>query len=36
MWIPRSDHLVFFGNALPVTVRHIDDWIARNHVLASA
>jgi pimeloyl-ACP methyl ester carboxylesterase len=34
--IPRSDHLVFFGEALPVTMGHIDDWIARNHVLASA
>jgi pimeloyl-ACP methyl ester carboxylesterase len=32
--IPRSDHLVFFGEALPVTMGHIDDWIARNHVLA--
>ncbi len=32
----RSDHLVFFGKALPVTMGHIDDWIARNHVLASA
>ena len=32
--IPRSDHLVFFGDALPVTMGHIDDWIARNHVLA--
>ena len=34
--IPRSDHLVFFGDALPVTMGHIDDWIARNHVLAIA
>jgi pimeloyl-ACP methyl ester carboxylesterase len=34
--IPRSDHLVFFGEALAVTMGHIDDWIARNHVLASA
>jgi pimeloyl-ACP methyl ester carboxylesterase len=34
--IPRSDHLVFFGEALPVTMGHIDDWIARNHVLAIA
>lgn len=34
--IPRSDHLVFFGEALPVTMRHIDDWVARNRVLASA
>jgi pimeloyl-ACP methyl ester carboxylesterase len=34
--IPRADHLVFFGEALPVTMCHIDDWIARNHVLAIA
>jgi pimeloyl-ACP methyl ester carboxylesterase len=34
--IPRSDHMVFSGEALPVTVGHIDDWIARNHVLAIA
>jgi len=34
--VPRSDHLAFSGEALPVTMGHIDDWIARNHVLASA
>jgi pimeloyl-ACP methyl ester carboxylesterase len=34
--VPRADHLVFFGEALPVTMGHIDDWIARNHVLAIA
>lgn len=34
--IPRSDHLVFSGAALPVTMGHIDDWIARNRVLATA
>ena len=34
--IPGSDHLVFSGEALPVTMGHIDDWRARNHVLASA
>ncbi|HWS91785.1 MAG TPA: alpha/beta hydrolase [Mycobacterium sp.] len=34
--IPRSDHLVFSGEALPVTMGHIDDWIARNRVLAIA
>jgi pimeloyl-ACP methyl ester carboxylesterase len=34
--IPRSDHLVFFGEALPVTMGYIDDWIARNHVLSAA
>ena len=31
--IPRSDHLVFFGDALPVTMGHIDDWIAQKRVL---
>jgi hypothetical protein len=34
--IPRSDHMVFSGAALPITMGHIDDWIARNHVLAIA
>ncbi|MGB9304859.1 MAG: alpha/beta hydrolase [Mycobacterium sp.] len=34
--IPRSDHMVFSGAALPATMGHIDDWIARNHVLAIA
>jgi len=34
--IPRSDHMVFSGAALPVTRGHIDDWIARNQVLAIA
>jgi pimeloyl-ACP methyl ester carboxylesterase len=32
--IPRADHLVFFGDALPVTMGHIDDWIARNQLIA--
>ena len=32
--IPRSDHMVFSGAALPVTMSYIDDWMARNHVLA--
>jgi pimeloyl-ACP methyl ester carboxylesterase len=33
--IPRSDHMIFSGAALPVTMGHIDDWIDRNHVLAA-
>ena len=33
--IPRSDHMVFSGTALPVTMSYIDDWMARNHVLAA-
>jgi pimeloyl-ACP methyl ester carboxylesterase len=34
--IPGSDHLVFHGNALAVTMGHIDDWIARNDMVATA
>lgn len=30
-----SDHMVFYGDALPVTMGHIDDWTAGNHVLAT-
>ena len=32
--IPHSDHMVFSGAALPVTMSYIDDWMARNQVLA--
>ncbi|OBG11712.1 hypothetical protein A5765_16500 [Mycolicibacterium celeriflavum] len=32
--IPEADHLVFFGDALPVTIDRIDEWMAGNHVLA--
>jgi hypothetical protein len=28
--IPGADHLAFSGRALPATMSHIDDWIARN------
>jgi len=31
--IPHADHLVLSGEALPVTMGHIDDWMARNCVL---
>ncbi len=34
--IPGADHMVFCGPALLTTMAHIDDWIARNHVLAIA
>jgi pimeloyl-ACP methyl ester carboxylesterase len=34
--IPAADHLVFSGAALPVTMGRIDDWIAKNRVLATA
>jgi pimeloyl-ACP methyl ester carboxylesterase len=33
--IPRSDHRVFSGAALPITMSYIEDWMARNHVLAA-
>ena len=33
--LPHSDHMVFSGTALPVTMSYIDDWMARNHVLAA-
>jgi len=33
---PGSDHMVFSGAALPVTMGHIDDWIARNQELTIA
>jgi hypothetical protein len=33
--IPRSDHLVFVGESLPVTMSRIDDWMARNRVLSA-
>jgi hypothetical protein len=34
--IPGADHYVFSGEALSITMRHIDDWIARNPVLTTA
>ncbi|WP_406817504.1 alpha/beta hydrolase [Mycobacterium sp. M23085] len=34
--IPLSDHMVFSGAALAVTMGHIDDWIARNRVFSMA
>jgi pimeloyl-ACP methyl ester carboxylesterase len=33
--IPRSDHMVFSGAALSVTMSYIDEWMARNHVLGA-
>jgi pimeloyl-ACP methyl ester carboxylesterase len=32
--IPASDHLVFHGAALPVTMARIDEWMAQHGVLA--
>jgi hypothetical protein len=32
----RHRAILLFGEALPVTMGHIDDWIARNRVLATA
>ena len=34
--IPRSDHMVFSGASLPVTMSHIDAWIAGNPVVFAA
>ncbi len=34
--IPRIDHMVFSGAGLPITMGYIDDWIARNQLLANA
>ncbi|OBI14984.1 lysophospholipase [Mycobacterium sp. E2327] len=31
--IPRCDHMVFSGAALPVTMSYIDEWMARHRVL---
>jgi pimeloyl-ACP methyl ester carboxylesterase len=33
--IPGSDHMVFYGHALPVTMDRVDDWIASNGVLSA-
>jgi pimeloyl-ACP methyl ester carboxylesterase len=33
--IPGSDHMVFYGEALPITMGHIDDWIARNNAVST-
>ncbi|MGF0319618.1 alpha/beta fold hydrolase [Nocardia fluminea] len=32
--IPQSDHMVLFGNALPVTMGHIDKWL-QGHDIAN-
>jgi pimeloyl-ACP methyl ester carboxylesterase len=34
--IPASDHLVFHGNALPVTMSRIDEWMAQHRILTAA
>lgn len=34
--IPGSDHFVLSGDALPLTMGIIDDWIAGNHIIADA
>ena len=31
--IPASDHLVFNGNALPVTMSRTDEWMAEHRIL---
>jgi len=30
--MPRSDHMVFSGASLPLTMSHIDDWLFRNQL----
>ena len=32
--IAGSDHMVFSGAALPVTMGHIDDWMLRNRLFS--
>jgi len=34
--IPESDHLVFHRKSLPVTMAHIDEWLAQNRLRVSA
>jgi pimeloyl-ACP methyl ester carboxylesterase len=34
--IPASDHLVFHGKSLPVTMAQIDEWLAQNRLRVSA
>jgi pimeloyl-ACP methyl ester carboxylesterase len=34
--ISGADHYVFSGEALPITMRYIDDWLAKNHLLTTA
>lgn len=31
--IPKSDHMIFSGNYLPVTMRHIDEWLTKHDLL---
>ncbi|MEM6105916.1 alpha/beta fold hydrolase [Mycobacterium sp. 050272] len=30
--IPNSDHMVFSGSCLPITMRYIDEWLANNQL----
>ena len=34
--IPESVHLVFHGKSLPVTMAHIDEWLAGNRLRVPA
>jgi pimeloyl-ACP methyl ester carboxylesterase len=34
--IPASDHFVFHGGALPVTMARIDEWMAEHRILTAA
>ena len=31
--IPMSDHMIFSGNSLPITMSHIDEWLTKNQLL---
>jgi pimeloyl-ACP methyl ester carboxylesterase len=34
--MPGSDHMVFSGASLPLTMSHIDDWLIRNELVSTA
>ncbi|OBJ16075.1 alpha/beta hydrolase [Mycobacterium colombiense] len=31
--IPKSDHMIFSGDCLPITMSHIDEWLTKNQLL---
>jgi pimeloyl-ACP methyl ester carboxylesterase len=31
--LPKCDHMIFSGPCLPLTMSHIDEWLARNELL---
>jgi pimeloyl-ACP methyl ester carboxylesterase len=34
--MPGSDHMVFSGASLPITMGHIDDWLIKNQLISAA